>query len=53
MAGAPAETIREYLAQLREEAGRRLVGRCFVDGRLCKHWAAFAGRRFLNLSLEA
>jgi hypothetical protein len=47
-----AELARGYLQQCREEAGRRLVRRCFTaDGALDKHWAMFAPRRFLGKSL--
>jgi hypothetical protein len=45
----PAELVRLYLRQCREEAARRLVARCYSpDGRPDKFWLAFGNRKFLN-----
>ena len=50
-----ADFMRSYLRQLREETGRRLIDRCYLDGEETtpsKWWIAFSKRRFMNKSLS-
>lgn len=43
---------RTYLRQCREEAGHRLVQRCYDrDDAPSKYWLAFAQKKFLNKAL--
>lgn len=47
-----AGVIRSYLRHCREEAGRRLVCRCYDrEGTPSKYWLAFAQKKFLNKTL--
>ncbi|KAK9805121.1 hypothetical protein WJX72_000253 [[Myrmecia] bisecta] len=49
---AEEDLVRGYLRQCREEAGRRLIKRCYrADGTPDKFWMAFGNRRFLNKTL--
>ena len=48
-----ADLCRAYLKQLREELGRRLIGKVYAtsDGGPSKFWIVFAKRRFMNKQL--
>ena len=47
-----AGVTRSYLRHCREEAGRRLVCRCYDrEGTPSKYWLAFAQKKFLNKTL--
>lgn len=47
-----AGIIRSHLRHCREEAGRRLVCRCYdSEGTASKYWLAFAQKKFLNKTL--
>lgn len=47
-----AGVIRSYLRHCREEAGRRLVCKCYdKDNAPSKYWLAFAPKKFLNKTL--
>ena len=48
---AVADLCRGYLKQLREELGRRLITKVYLDGQPSKLWLAFAKRKFMNKSL--
>lgn len=49
-----AESLRNYLKQLRETTVRRLVARVYLeDGKPNKFWMAFAKRKFMGLELTA
>ena len=44
-----AGAFRLYVRQCREQAGQRLVEKCFdTDAAPSKYWLAFAQKRFLN-----
>lgn len=45
------EMCRTYLKQVREELGRRLVGKVYADGTPSKFWIVFAKKKFMNKSL--
>lgn len=47
------ELCRAYLKQLREEMGRRLVGKVYgEDGVASKFWIVFAKKKFMNKVLS-
>jgi actin related protein 2/3 complex, subunit 3 len=52
-----AETLRQYLMQLRQELASRLLARVFEDGnggqadRPSKWWLSFSKRKFMGKSL--
>ena len=47
-----AAAVRLYLRQCREQAGERLVERCFGNDAVpSKYWLAFAQKKFLNKML--
>lgn len=48
-----AETLRNYMSQMRQELGMRLVQRLYEggDGRPSKWWMSFQKRRFMGKSL--
>jgi actin related protein 2/3 complex subunit 3 len=50
-----AEVLRQYLLQLRQETGSRLVERVFADdsGKPSKWWLCFSRRKFMDISLSA
>eukprot|EP00128_Syssomonas_multiformis_P006614 Colp12_sorted_trinity150504_noHs@13863 len=48
---AEADQMRQYLTQLRQELGQRLVERVFKDNKPDKWWMCFVKRNFLNKSL--
>lgn len=50
-----AEILRQYLLQLRQETGSRLVDRVFADesGKPSKWWLCFSRRKFMDISLSA
>jgi len=50
----PADFIRSYLKQLREETGRRMIEKCYGadDAQPSKWWTSFSKRRFMNKSLD-
>ena len=50
-----AETMRQYLLQLRQEVGQRIVDRVFdkETGKPSKWWLCFAKRKFMDISLSA
>lgn len=46
------ELLRNYLKQVREEVGTRLIPLCYTaDGKHNKFWMAFAKRKFMNKEL--
>jgi actin related protein 2/3 complex subunit 3 len=46
------EVCRQYLKQVREELGRRLVAKVYgEDGQPSKFWIVFAKRKFMNKAL--
>ncbi|GMH38390.1 hypothetical protein BSKO_06274 [Bryopsis sp. KO-2023] len=50
---AEQDFIRIYLRQCREEAGRRLVAKCYQDAaKPDKFWLAFANKKFLGKVLN-
>ena len=46
-----ADLCRGYLKQAREEIGRRLIEKVYVDGAPSKFWTTFAKRKFMNKAL--
>ncbi|XP_003747565.1 actin-related protein 2/3 complex subunit 3 [Galendromus occidentalis] len=49
---AEAETLKQYILQLRQECGVRLIERVFdADGKPSKWWLCFARRKFMDKSL--
>lgn len=50
-----ADMLRQYLLQLRQEVGQRLVDRIFdkETGKASKWWLCFAKRKFMDISLSA
>jgi actin related protein 2/3 complex, subunit 3 len=48
-----AETLRQYMMQMRQELGGRLVNRVYADGsdRPSKWWLSFTKRKFMGKSL--
>ena len=48
-----AETLRQYMMQMRQELGARLVGRLYMDGtdRPSKWWLSFTKRKFMGKGL--
>ena len=50
-----ADMLRQYLLQLRQELGQRLVDRVFdkETGKASKWWLCFAKRKFMDISLSA
>lgn len=50
-----ADMLRQYLLQLRQETGARLVDRVFdkETGKPSKWWLCFAKRKFMDISLSA
>ena len=49
-----AELLRQYLLQVRQETGLRLVERVFDEsGKPLKWWLCFARRKFMDISLSA
>lgn len=50
-----ADTMRQYMLQLRHETGARLCEKVFAteDGKPSKWWLCFAKRRFMEKSLSA
>ncbi|KJE93700.1 arp2/3 complex 21 kDa subunit [Capsaspora owczarzaki ATCC 30864] len=51
-ARADADTMRQYITQLRQEIGIRLCERVYKNGPADKWWMCFQKRRFLNKSLD-
>jgi len=48
------DTMRQYLQQLRQECGLRLLDKVFVEGdKPSKWWMCFAKRKFMDKSLSA
>lgn len=52
------DELKQFMTQLRQETGARLVERVFApelsqDGKPSKWWVCFAKRKFLNVSLSA
>jgi len=45
------DMCRNYLKQVREELGRRLVAKVYADSTPSKFWLVFAKRKFMNKSL--
>ena len=52
--GEEADLLRQYLLQLRQETGQRLVDRVFDkdSGKPSKWWLCFAKRKFMDMSLS-
>jgi actin related protein 2/3 complex subunit 3 len=49
---SPADALRAYLKQAREETGARLVLKCYTeDDKPNKFWMAFSKRKFMNKEL--
>lgn len=50
-----ADMMRQYLLQLRQEVGQRLVERVFdkETGKASKWWLCFAKRKFMDISLSS
>ncbi|KAE9969292.1 hypothetical protein BLS_003425 [Venturia inaequalis] len=48
-----AETLRQYMMQMRQELGARLVNRVYADGtdKPSKWWLSFTKRKFMGKSL--
>jgi len=48
-----AETLRQYLSQVRQELASRLLARIYdtEDGKPSKWWLSFTKRKFMNKSL--
>lgn len=48
------DLLRQYLTQLRQECGLRLVDRVFESetSKPCKWWTCFAKRKFMDISLS-
>ena len=48
-----AETLRQYIMQMRQELGARLVSRVYADGtdKPSKWWLSFTKRKFMGKSL--
>ncbi|KAG8469103.1 hypothetical protein KFE25_007621 [Diacronema lutheri] len=49
-----ADFVRSYFRQLREETGRRVVEKCYIDGETrvpSKWWTSLSKRRFMNKAL--
>ncbi|KAJ1553779.1 subunit of the Arp2/3 complex, partial [Cladochytrium tenue] len=44
-----ADTLRQYLGQLRQETAARLVGRIYDGNTLSKWWMSFSKRRFMAM----
>ena len=51
MTSQEADLCRGYLKQAREEIGRRLIEKVYVDGAPSKFWTTFAKRKFMNKAL--
>jgi len=47
-----ADLLRQYILQLRQECGQRLVERVFEGGKPSKWWLCFAKRKFMDISLS-
>jgi len=45
------DLCRAYFKQAREELGRRLITKVYLDGSPSKLWLAFAKRKFMNKTL--
>ncbi|KAJ1986548.1 subunit of the Arp2/3 complex [Dimargaris cristalligena] len=45
------DLLRQYLTQIRQELGQRLVERVYVDGTPSKWWLCFQKRKFMGKSL--
>ena len=48
-----SDQMRNYLTQLRQEVGIRLVERVYVDDKPSKWWMCFTKRKFMDKSLSA
>ena len=46
-----AETLRQYISQLRQEIVLRIIDKIYPDGTPSKWWICFAKKRFMNKSL--
>uniref|UniRef100_A0A7S3DGL1 Actin-related protein 2/3 complex subunit 3 n=1 Tax=Palpitomonas bilix TaxID=652834 RepID=A0A7S3DGL1_9EUKA len=46
--GSDADVFRAYFKQAKEELGRRLIEKCYVEGKPNKFWLCFSKRKFLN-----
>lgn len=48
-----AETLRQYLAQMRQEIAVRLLNRVYAEDQAApsKYWLSFIKRKFMNKSL--
>lgn len=48
------DSLRQYLQQLRQETGARLVEKVFAtdDGKPSKWWLCFAKKKFMDKSLS-
>ncbi|KAJ1630361.1 actin-related protein 2/3 complex subunit 3 [Pavlovales sp. CCMP2436] len=49
-----ADFVRGYFRQLREETGRRLLDKCYIEGETkvpSKWWTSFSKRRFMNKAI--
>jgi len=48
-----AETLRQYMMQMRQELGGRLINRVYADGndKPSKWWLSFTKRKFMGKSL--
>ncbi|KAF2087525.1 ARP2/3 complex subunit Arc18 [Saccharata proteae CBS 121410] len=47
-----AETLRQYISQMRQELARRLLDRIYADGEApSKYWLSFTKRKFMNKAL--
>lgn len=49
---AEADAMRQYLQQIRQETGYRLVEKVFEDGKPSKWWLCFAKKKFMDKSLS-
>lgn len=49
-----AELLRQYLLQIRQETGNRIIEKVFAteDGKPNKWWMCFAKKRFMEKSLS-
>jgi len=50
---AETETTRQYLQQIRQETGVRILEKVFVDDKPSKWWMCFVKRKFMDKSLSA
>lgn len=49
-----ADSLRQYLTQIRQETGNRLIEKVFItpDGKPSKWWMCFAKKKFMDRSLS-